>query len=112
MSEAISIKEPLYRLSVRFNNGELISWVTQEALDSRGVTPDTTYMIVTSISVQNPNQCTETTVINLKDLSFVRSERVTLEQLAGEHRSAGIRSTGKSGAEDGGPKALSEVKFI
>lgn len=112
MSEGLTIKEPLYRLSVRFRNGELITWVTAEELDSRKVTPDTTFMIVTSVSVQNPSQCTETTVINVRDLSFVRSERVTLEQLAGEHRSAGIRSTGKSGAEDGGPKALSQVKFI
>lgn len=112
MSEAITIKEPLYRLSVRFRNGELITWVTQKELDSRSISPDTTFMIVTSVSVQDPSQCSETTVVNVRDLSFVRCERVTLEQLAGEHRSAGIRSGGKGGAEDGSPKTLSQVKFI
>lgn len=112
MSEAIEVKEPLYRLSARFANGELITYVTQEQFDSRAIASETRYMVITSVSVQNPTQCTETTIVNLRDLSFVRSERVTLEQLAAEHRSAGIRSTGKNTADEWHPKVLSTVKFI
>ncbi|MGH9823421.1 MAG: hypothetical protein ACREDR_09235 [Blastocatellia bacterium] len=113
MNEGIAIKEPLYRLSVRFRNGELISWVMQNPVDSRAIQPDTTFMVVTSVSVQNPSQCAETTFVNIRDMSFLRCEKVTLEQLAGEHRSAGIRSSaGKGGAEDTGPKSLSQVSFF
>jgi len=109
MSENIELKEPIFKLSVRFNNGETIHYIVDSAIDSRLLTPDTRYAVISSVSCQNPNDCTETTVINLRDVTFVRTERVTLDQLAGEHRMAGIRAVRGS---DDKVKTLSYVKFI
>ncbi|HKV37701.1 MAG TPA: hypothetical protein VJX67_00700 [Blastocatellia bacterium] len=109
MSEPIQLKEPLYRLSVRFGNGELLQYLVNEPIDSRLVTPDVRYAIITSVSTLSPNELAETMVINLRDLTYIKSERVTLDQLASEHRSAGIRNTS---GDDAQPKTLSRVKFI
>ncbi|HWP43193.1 MAG TPA: hypothetical protein VNO14_08170, partial [Blastocatellia bacterium] len=100
MSESINLKDPLYKLHVRFSNGEVVQYIVSEHLDSRAITPDTRYAIISSFSCQNPSQCSETTVINLRDVTFIRTEQVTLEQLAAERRMAGIRTAGPSGGDD------------
>ena len=51
------------------------------------------------------------TVINLRDVTFIRSERVTTEQLASEHRMAGMRATARTVSGDK-IKSLSYLKFI
>jgi hypothetical protein len=110
MSEALQLPDPLFKLVIRFTNGETLQQVMTDPLDSRTIAPDTKYAIVSTFSCQNPNQCTETTIVNLRDVTFIKSERVTLEQLAAEHR-IGIRSAGVGG-DDRLPKNLAQLKFI
>jgi hypothetical protein len=47
----------------------------------------------------------------LRDVTFIRTERVSLDQLAAEHR-IGIRSAGVSSGDDRLPKNLAQLKFI
>ena len=112
MSESIQLQEPIYKLSVRFGNGEVLRYVVKNLIDERSVNPDTRYAVITSISCQNPNQCTEISVINMRDVSYLRTERVTLEQLANEHRMVGIRTTGTHTAGENLPETLAEIKFV
>lgn len=112
MSENIQLKEPLFRLSVRFGNGEVVSFVADHPINADQVSPETRYAIITSISVANPNECTDITVINLRDVTFIRTERVTLDQLTSERRTAGIHSAGASVVDDRLPKTLSNIKFV
>ncbi len=112
MSERIMLQDPLFKLAVRFGNGEVLSYVLQDPLDSRAITPDTRYAIISSVLCQNPSECTEVTAINLRDVSFLRTERVTIEQLAGSHRTAGIGSQVKQDLDDRLPKILSQIKFV
>jgi hypothetical protein len=112
MSESIQIQEPIYKLAVRFGNGEVLRYVVRNPIDDRSVTPDTRYVIITSISCQNPSQCTEITVVNMRDVTYIQTERVTLEQLAGEHRMVGIRTTGPHGHGENLPETLAEIKFV
>jgi hypothetical protein len=49
--------------------------------------------------------------VNLRDVSFLKTERVTLEQLASEHR-IGIRSAALPGADDRLPKNLAQLRFV
>ena len=112
MSESILLHDPLFKLAVRFSNGELLTYVLQDPLDSRAIASDTRYAIVSSFLCQNPSECTEVSAINLRDVTFLRTERVTLEQLAGSHRMAGIGSPAKQDLDDRLPKVLSRITFI
>ena len=85
--------------------------VMTEPLDSRMIAPETRYAVISSFSCQNPSLCTDITLVNLRDVTLIKTERVTLEQLAGEHR-IGIRSAGVAGADDRLPKNLAQLKFI
>lgn len=111
MSESLQLRDPLFRLIVRFTNGETLQQVMTDPLDSRMITPETKYALVSSFSCQNPSVCSEVTLLNLRDVTFIKTERVTLEQLASEHR-IGIRSAGLSGSEDRLPKNLSQIRFV
>ena len=112
MSESIQIQEPIYKLAVRFGNGEVLRYVVRNPIDDRSVTPDTRYVLITSISCQNPSQCTEITVFKMRDVTYIKTERVTLEQLAGEHRMVGIRTTESHGHGENLPETLAEIKFV
>jgi hypothetical protein len=108
MSESFQIREPLYKLLVRFGNGETINYILTDPIDARMMTPETKYVVVTSFSRENPSECTDVTVINVRDLTFIRTDRVTLDQLTGERRMAGMRSS----SDDKLPKTLAQLKFV
>jgi hypothetical protein len=111
MSESLQLRDPLFRLAIRFTNGETLQQVMTDPLDSRTITPETKYAVISSFSCLNPSVCSEIIVVNLRDVTFIKTERVTLEQLASEHR-IGIRSAGVAGSDDRLPKNLAQLKFI
>lgn len=106
----MEVQEPLFRLILRFSNGETISYIVREPIDASKLAPESKYALITSYSAQDSSQCTDVTLINLRDLTFLKTERVTLDQLASERRMAGIRSG--SPQDDRALKAISEIKFI
>ena len=110
MSESIQLRDPLFKLTVRFGNGETVQHIVTDPIDSRTIAPETKYALVSSFSCQNPSICTDITLLNLRDVTYIKTERVTVEQLASEHR-IGIRSAGISG-DDRLPKNLAQIKFI
>ncbi len=112
MSESIQLRDPLFKLIVRFSNGEMIQQIVTDPIDSRLITPETRYAVVNAFSCQNPSECTDTTIINLRDVTFLRTEVVTLDQLVAERRMAGIRSSGPSNSDDKLPKTLAQIKFV
>jgi|SRR5215472_9787803 hypothetical protein len=112
MSEGLQIQEPIYKLAVRFGNGEVLRYVVGDPIDERSITPETRYAVITSVSCQNPSQCTDITVVNMRDVTYIRTERVTLEQLAGEHRMVGIRTVGSQGPGEKPPETLATIKFV
>ena len=112
MSESLQLRDPLYKLIVRFSNGETIQHVVSDPIEARMISPDTRYAVISSFSCQNPSECTDVTVVSLGDVSFIKTERVTLDQLSTERRMAGIHSASTSSADDRLPKTLSQVKFV
>jgi hypothetical protein len=111
MSESYQLPDPLFRLTIRFSNGETSQHMMTEPVDPRALSSDTKYAVVSAFSCQNPSLCSEVTVLNLRDVTFIRTERVSLDQLAAEHR-IGIRSAGVSSGDDRLPKNLAQLKFI
>jgi hypothetical protein len=112
MSESIELREPLYKLSVRFSNGELLNFLVRDLIDSRMISTETRYAVISSVSTQDPSQCIDSTVVNLRDVTFIRTERVTIDQLAAEHRMAGMRSTNRPAFDEKLLKTLSQLKFV
>jgi hypothetical protein len=112
MSESLQLREPLFKLIIRFSNGEMIQHVISDPVEARMISPETRYAVISSFSCQNPSECTDITVVNLRDVTFLKSERVTLDQLSAERRMAGIHSSSTSSADDRLPKTLAQVKFI
>ncbi|HXG91074.1 MAG TPA: hypothetical protein VNN73_01740 [Blastocatellia bacterium] len=112
MSESLQLRDPLFKLVVRFSNGEMIQHILQDPIEARAMTPDTRYAVISSFSCQNPSECTDITVINLRDVTYFKTERVTLDQLANERRMAGMHASAASGHDDKLPKTISQLKFI
>lgn len=112
MSESIQLQDPLYKLIVRFSNGEMVQYVVSDPIAAHLITPETRYAVISSMSCQNPSECTDITVINMRDVTFVKTERATLEQLAADRRMAGIRSGGAPSIDERLPKSLAQIKFI
>jgi hypothetical protein len=112
MSETLHIQDPIFKLIVRFGNGETINHFVSEPINPNLITHDTRYAIITSISCQNPSECIDITVVNLRDVTFIRTERMTVEQLTSERRSAGILAPGAMSADEKLPKSIAEVRFV
>ncbi len=112
MSEAIQLQDPLYKLTIRFGSGEKITYIADQPLDAKALSPETRYVIVNAISCADPSECVETAVLNLRDVTMLKSEKVTLEQLTSRRRSAGIRSTSAPDQDDRLPKSLVRLRFI
>src|SRR5687767_3629735 len=110
MAESMPLPETLFKLIIRFSNGEKVSYVTSEPFATGSINSDTRYALVTSCLIQNPAECTEVNLINLSDVAFIKSEKITREEFASERRTAGLRAPVSS--EDHQPKSFSQVKFI
>jgi hypothetical protein len=112
MSESMQLREPLFKLIIRFGNGEMIQHIVTEPIEFRHLASDTRYAVVSCFSLQNPSECTDTTVVNLRDVSFIKTERVTLDQIATERRMAGMHLSSSSKEDDRAPKTLAQLRFI
>src|ERR1044072_5159058 len=102
----------LFKLIIRFSNGEQFNYVTAEPYPASGVTAETRYVVISSYAYQNPEDCTDVTLVNLGDVAFIKTEKISLEDLMSEKRPAGLRSTNFATADDKLPKAISTLKFI
>lgn len=111
MSESIQLRDPLFRLVLRFSNGETIQYLLSEPLDTRKLSTDTRYAIITSVSIENPNELADISVVNLRDVTFIKTERVTLDQLSTEKRMAGIRGA-VSANDEKMVRTLAQINFI
>jgi len=107
----MQLREPLYKLIIRFANGEMIHHVVSEPIDSRQIASATLYAVISCFLLQKPSECTDITVINLRDVSFIKTERVTLDQVASERRMAGLHAN-SSKEDDRMPKMLAQLRFI
>ena len=111
MSEALKLPKELFKLFIRFSNGEMVYHVTTHPLDPRSIKPETRYAVIACYSTKNPVECSDVTVVNLRDVTFIKTERVTVDQLTADRRMAGMRSADSSG-DDKHPKTLAQLSFV
>ena len=111
MSEAIQLRDPLFKLFIRYSNGETTQHVTPQPIEPRAITADTRYAVIACYSTQKPSECTDITIINMRDVTFIKTERVTIDQLLSDRRTAGLRSTDLN-PDDRLPRNLAQLTFI
>ena len=111
MSESLRLRDPLFKLIIRFSNGDVIHYVVSDPIEARMITPETRYAVISSFLCQKPSECTDITVVNMRDVTFIKTEIVTLDQLSGERRMAGLHSAIATG-DDRLPKTMSQIKFV
>ena len=104
--------DTLFKLIIRFSNGDQFNYVTTDPYPASGINAETRYAIISSYAYQNPEDCTDVTLVNLSDVAFIKTEKISLEDLASEKRTAGLRSTNTTNLDDKLPKAISTLKFI
>jgi hypothetical protein len=112
MSESIKLPETIFRLIIRFSNGEKFHYITDEQFLAHKIAPETRYAVISSFSLQNPAECIDVTLVNLENVAFIKTEKITLDELTAGKRTAGLHAQSAALGEDKLPKTLSQVKFI
>jgi hypothetical protein len=112
MSESLKLPDTIFKLIIRFTNGEKFHYITDEQIAAHKLGSDTRYALISSFSLHNPSECLDVTLINLHDVAFIKTEKITLDELAAGKRTAGLHSFSPAAGEEKLPKTLSQVKFI
>jgi hypothetical protein len=112
MSESVKLPDTIFKLIIRFTNGEKFHYITDEQIAAHKLGSETRYALISSFSLQNPSECLDVTLINLRDVAFIKTEQITLDELTAGKRMAGLHSFTPGAGEEKLPKTLSQVKFI
>ena len=109
MSEKLELRDPLFKLIVRFTNGETNQHVLTDPMDSGSISSDARFAIITSVSIDRPYEVSEFELINLRDVTLIKTERSTVEELITERRKAGLRAPD---SEEKSIKTVAQIRFI
>lgn len=99
-----------HRLTIRFTNGETLLYTVREALHAEDIPPHVRFVVISSYLCEGPEECTELVLLNLNDISYIKTEHVTegeLEREAETRREAELRNNTIST-----PARLSRIGFI
>ncbi len=100
-----------HRLTIRFTNGETLVYTVREALHAEDITAENRFAVISSYKCEVPEQCAEDLLINLNDVSYIRTEHVTDADLEREALEANkSHSDGKPDAAQ--PQRLAHIGFI
>jgi hypothetical protein len=98
-----------HRLTIRFTNGETLIYTVREALHAEDIPSNMRFVVISSFHCETPEQCSEIILLNLNDISYIKTEHITEEELTREdstRRETELRSNTIS------PRRLSRIGFI
>ncbi|MBC7910865.1 MAG: hypothetical protein H7Y30_10225 [Pyrinomonadaceae bacterium] len=99
-----------HRLTIRFTSGETLLYTVREALHAEDIPVNVRFVVINSYLCDKPEECTEIVLLNLNDVSYIKTEHVTEEELQREattKREAELRSNTISP-----PPRLTRIGFI
>ena len=70
-----------HRLTIRFSGGETFIYIVREPLHAEDIPASARFAVIHSYRCETEEQCTEIVLLNLNDVSYIRTEHVTDEQL-------------------------------
>ena len=99
-----------HRLTIRFTNGETFVYTVGEALHAEDITAGHRFAVIHSYKYESPEQCDEIVLLNLNNISYIKTEHVTQGEL--EREEATRREHEQKHEETGAPRHLSRIGFI
>jgi hypothetical protein len=99
-----------HRLTIRFTNGETFIYTVAEPLHAEDIAASARFAVISSYQCEKPEDCHEIVLLNLNDISYIRTEHVTNEQLEKEELTK--RESERQQSTIGTPQRLSRIGFI
>jgi hypothetical protein len=99
-----------HRLTIRFTNGETFIYTVAEPLHAEDIAASSRFAVISSYQCEKPEDCHEIVLLNLNDVSYIRTEHVTNEQLEKEELTK--RESERQQSTIGTPQRLSRIGFI
>lgn len=100
----------LHRLTIRFSSGETFVYIVREPLHAEDIPASARFAVIHSYQCATEEQCTEIVLLNLNDVSYIRTEHITGEQLQSEEETH--RQTQQQHEALGMHHPLSHIGFI
>jgi len=77
-----------HRLTIRFTNGETFIYTVSEPLHAEDIPAGVRFAVITSYNCETPEKCDELVLLNLNDVSYIRTEHITDDELQKEELTA------------------------
>jgi hypothetical protein len=99
-----------HRLTIRFTSGETFVYTVREALHAEDITTEHRFAVIYSYKYDTPDQCDEIVLLNLNNISYIKTEHVTEGELQREETTR--REHEQKHEDTGMPRHLSRIGFI
>ena len=73
-----------HRLTIRFTNGETFIYIVRDALHAEDIPATARFAVIHSYQCESDEQCTEIVLLNLNDISYIRTQHITEGELQRE----------------------------
>ncbi len=100
-----------HRLTIRFTNGETFNYTVREALHAEDISVENRFAVISSYKCDSTGQCSEVLLLNLNDVSYIKTEHITDAELQRESE-AGSQSEHQHDNNAPAPHHLSRIGFI
>jgi hypothetical protein len=98
-----------HRLTIRFTNGETLLYTVRDPLHAEDIPANVRFVVISSYLCEPPERCTEIILLNLNDISYIKTEHVTEEELTQE---TATRREAEQSSNTISPQKLSRIGFI
>ena len=99
-----------HRLTIRFTNGETFVYTVREALHAEDIAAEHRFVVIHSYKYDSPQECDEIVLLNLNNISYIKTEHVTEAELQREEMTHNETEHKHEGS--GVPHRLSHIGFI
>jgi hypothetical protein len=99
-----------HKLTIRFTNGETFVYIVAEPLHAEDIAATARFAVISSYLCEKPEDCHEIVLLNLNDISYIRTQHVTNEELEKEELTK--REAASQQSTIGTPQRLSRIGFI
>lgn len=99
-----------HRMTIRFTNGETFIYTVAEPLHAEDIAATARFAVITSYLCEKPEDCHEMVLLNLNDISYIRTEHITDAELEKEELTK--REASQQQSTIGNPQRLSRIGFI
>jgi hypothetical protein len=99
-----------HRLTIRFTNGETFVYTVREALHAEDIAAEHRFAVIHSYKHESPGECDEIVLLNLNNISYIKTEHVTEAELEREEQTRREAEHAHGGTSS--PHRLARIGFI